>query len=84
MHDWKDDRIFERACFGLAAMGHDVHLVATKEVGAYILNEDEKIKVNSDELTSVISGVNIHWIKPRSGIKELYNLLLKRVKLLCR
>jgi len=58
-------------------MGHDVHLVATKEVGAYILNEDEKIKVNSDELTSVISGVNIHWIKPRSGIKRIIQSSVK-------
>lgn len=28
MHDWNDDRIFERAAVGLAAMGHDVLFVA--------------------------------------------------------
>lgn len=28
MHDWNDDRIFERACTGLAKLGHDVTLIA--------------------------------------------------------
>lgn len=28
MHDWEDDRIFQRACTGLARKGFDVHLVA--------------------------------------------------------
>lgn len=28
MHDWNDDRIFERASVGLAAAGHDVYFVA--------------------------------------------------------
>ncbi len=28
MHDWNDDRIFERASVGLAASGHDVYFVA--------------------------------------------------------
>ena len=31
MHGYDDDRIFERACVGLARLGHDVHLVATHE-----------------------------------------------------
>jgi len=30
MHQWDDDRIYQRACLGLARNGHDVHLVATK------------------------------------------------------
>lgn len=28
-HDWDDDRIFQRACVGLAALGHHVSLIAT-------------------------------------------------------
>lgn len=31
MHDWNDDRIFERASVGLAAAGHDVYFVAPSE-----------------------------------------------------
>lgn len=29
MHDWNDDRIYQRACLGLTRMGYEVHLVAT-------------------------------------------------------
>ena len=29
MHDWDDDRIFQRACVGLAREGHNVILIAT-------------------------------------------------------
>lgn len=29
MHDWDDDRIFQRACVGLADKGHEVTLIAT-------------------------------------------------------
>ena len=29
MHDWDDDRIFQRACVGLAREGHEVTLIAT-------------------------------------------------------
>lgn len=31
MHDWNDDRIFERAAVGLASLGHDVTYVAPAE-----------------------------------------------------
>jgi len=30
MHDWNDDRIYQRACLGLAREGLEVHLVATR------------------------------------------------------
>lgn len=30
MHSWDDDRIYQRACLGLARDGHEVHLVTTK------------------------------------------------------
>jgi glycosyltransferase involved in cell wall biosynthesis len=30
MHDWDDDRIYQRACMGLSREGFDVHLVATR------------------------------------------------------
>lgn len=32
MHDWDDDRIYQRACVGLTREGIDVHLIATKPV----------------------------------------------------
>ncbi len=31
MHNWNDDRIYQRACLGLANAGHEVHLVATQQ-----------------------------------------------------
>ena len=31
MHDWNDDRIFERAAWGLAQKGHEVTLIAPAE-----------------------------------------------------
>lgn len=31
MHDWNDDRIFERAAVGLASLGHEVTFVAPAE-----------------------------------------------------
>ena len=33
MHTWDDDRIYQRACLGLARSGIDVHLVATEGAG---------------------------------------------------
>lgn len=30
MHSWDDDRIYQRACLGLARKGFDVHLIATR------------------------------------------------------
>ena len=30
-HEWNDDRIYQRACVGLAAMGYDLSLIATHE-----------------------------------------------------
>ena len=30
MHNWDDDRIYQRACLGLANAGHKVHLVVTQ------------------------------------------------------
>ena len=54
MHDWNDDRIFERACYGLSVEGYQVSLIATSD-------KTEK---------SVVSGVEIIPIKKRSGLKR--------------
>ena len=72
VHDWKDDRIFERACIGLAEKGYDTHLIAAKDLGFYTLSEEEKKEVNSPSATATVSGVKIHWLKQRSGVKKWY------------
>jgi len=54
MHDWDDDRIYQRACLGLARAGNEVHLVATEGLGNRPVNSD----------------VQFHWIKYRSGWKR--------------
>lgn len=57
MHDWQDDRIYQRACCGLARLGHDVHLIA--------LNDTE------DESSDFISrNVHVKLLPKRSGIKR--------------
>lgn len=66
LHDWKDDRIFERACVGLSELGVDVHLVASNQLNHYVSNEGQK----NQESYSVIQGVTIHWLKERKGIKR--------------
>lgn len=57
MHDWNDDRIFQRACVGLARKGHEVHLVAMK------MKEDEQLVFES-------LGVTVHLVEKRSGWKR--------------
>ncbi|MAN03341.1 MAG: hypothetical protein CMI35_09690 [Owenweeksia sp.] len=60
MHDWQDDRIFQRACAGLARLGHEVHLVAVCE-------EDQKPgKFESLKVT-------VHLLPHRSGRKRRWN-----------
>jgi glycosyltransferase involved in cell wall biosynthesis len=66
LHDWRDDRIFERACKGLFSLGHDVHLVASTVMNHYHSDNGRL----ADEKVSVIEGVNIHWIKPRKNLSR--------------
>lgn len=54
MHDWNDDRIFERACYGLLVEGYQVSLIATRDTAT----------VKSE------SGVVIFPIKKRSGLRR--------------
>lgn len=66
MHDWKDDRIYERACIGLSRLGHDVQLVASPEMSHYVSNQGRV----GNESYSRINDVDVHWIKQRRGIKR--------------
>lgn len=52
MHDWNDDRIFQRACAGLARLGHEVYLIASGEEG----KKDEEVM-----------GVHIKYVELRKG-----------------
>ena len=63
MHDWKDDRIFERACVGLAEAGMDVTLVASPEMKHYVSDLGQK---GGEDYTD-INGVRVYWIKQRWG-----------------
>lgn len=60
MHDWDDDRIFQRACVGLAREGLDVHLVA-------IAGKDDQVGEFSK------FGVQVHLIEHRSGLKRRWD-----------
>lgn len=42
-HDWNDDRIYQRACVGLASKGHEVLLIATHESKTDFVSEGVKI-----------------------------------------
>lgn len=66
MHDWKDDRIYERACTGLAKLGHEVLLVASPEMSHYVSDQGR----SGSEKSSLINGVEVHWIRQRKGIKR--------------
>ena len=57
MHDWDDDRIFQRACVGLARLGHDVSLVALK-------------RDPSDKDVFNHMGVTIYLLPSLSGVKR--------------
>lgn len=56
MHNWNDDRIFQRACVGLARMGHDVHLIALGGAAEYS--------------TFCSIGVTIYLMPKISGLKR--------------
>jgi glycosyltransferase involved in cell wall biosynthesis len=80
MHTWDDDRIFERACVGLAQLGYDSSLVSTavainKKSEEGILYEDGDQK----------GGVKLHWVKKRAGIRRRlfssYDAMRRAVKL---
>lgn len=66
MHDWKDDRIFERACVGLSNLGHEVHLIASPQMKHYLSEEGQK----DGSPTSVVNNVTLHWLKKRNGWKR--------------
>jgi len=66
MHDWKDDRIFERACIGLAKSGVDTHLIAAPNMNHYVSDVGRK----GNEKQTNINGVTIHWLRERKGWKR--------------
>lgn len=55
MHDWNDDRIFQRACLGLARAGNQIFLVATSP---------EQLPKENEE------NVRFLWVSPRVGLKR--------------
>lgn len=57
MHEWDDDRIYQRACIGLARNGFEVHLIAQMGNNG-----------GSDHLE--LNGVSIHFIERRVGWKR--------------
>lgn len=57
MHDWNDDRIFQRACVGLARNGHRVELIAM---------EDDKVPFDS----SLSKGVDVKLVPSARGKKR--------------
>lgn len=66
MHDWKDDRIYERACNGLARLGHKIQLVASPEMSHYVSYQG---RVGNESFTR-INDVDVHWIRQRRGIRR--------------
>ena len=54
MHDWSDDRIYQRACEGLARSGHEVFLVATE----------------GDKKPDATTAVKFIWLKRRKGVRR--------------
>lgn len=54
MHSWDDDRIYQRACLGLARKEDtEVHLIATLP-----------------DILPNKSSITFHWITPRTGLKR--------------
>jgi glycosyltransferase involved in cell wall biosynthesis len=64
MHDWNDDRIFERAAVGLASLGHHVTYVAPAEKD--MVSEGVHIKAIPKR-----SRLKKHLIGPREAYREM-------------
>ena len=67
MHDWDDDRIFQRACAGLARKGFEVHLVAMAGPDQEIA-EFQKLGVTV-HLVPRLQGVSRRWKGSRAVVK---------------
>ena len=74
MHEWDDDRIFQRACVGLARLGHELHFVGLKP---------EKQPFDKQEYL----GVSLHLQNRKSGWKRRWysskEVVLKAITLNC-
>ncbi len=72
MHDWEDDRIFQRACAGLARLGHEVHLVAICEEGQET-GDFESLGVKVHCLAH-LSGCQRRWQGSKAVVKAAIEL----------
>lgn len=64
MHDWDDDRIYQRACLGLARNGHEVHLVSERP---------KKIPLNNQIIFHWIeprTGAKRRWFSSKEAIEK--------------
>jgi glycosyltransferase involved in cell wall biosynthesis len=62
MHHWDDDRIYQRACVGLAREGHEVYLVATKP------DIDIKESIVHFKWISQRKGLQRRWLSSREAM----------------
>lgn len=71
MHQWQDDRIFQRACIGLSRNGHQVHLVA--------LGDSDELSVFQSE------GVFVYLLPHYKGWKRrvigTHNVIKKAIEI---
>ena len=77
MHDWKDDRIFERACVGLADSGVKTIYIASPEMKHYVSDLGQ----TNNEAYTDIKGVRIYWIKQRKGWRRRLYSSMEATKL---
>lgn len=67
MHDWDDDRIFQRACAGLARKGFEVHLVAMARPDQEV-NQFQKLGVTV-HLAPYLQGIFRRWKGSRDVVR---------------
>lgn len=67
MHDWNDDRIFERAAVGLAALGHDVTYIA-------VADEDKEAEGVHIKAIPRRSRIKKHLFGPRDAFKLMKDI----------
>lgn len=68
MHSWDDDRIFQRACLGLAAAGHDVHLVVTRPE---VVPDSEGVTFH---WITPRSGFKRRWFSSKEAVKKAISI----------
>jgi len=64
MHDWNDDRIFERAATGLASLGHEVTFVAPADKDMFVEGVNIKAIAKRTRLQK-------HLFGPRDAFKKM-------------